>query len=161
MIETSSFKWSFSEKVGELSLDLGALRDPLSINPGRFGESRWSGDSVYELSIRSLRVFLYLLGIATISDFSSAPPTACLRTCFRTIVTIRFWCRRGVLAQVFPRQAYAPMKQSFSIGSIVHQPLTYQSHPFEPIAQIKLRFFPGADSNYANVPPDLRLQQQT
>ena len=40
MIEISSSKQSSSEKVGEPSLDLGALRDPLSINPGRFEESR-------------------------------------------------------------------------------------------------------------------------
>ena len=103
---------------------------------------------------------LYLLEIATISDFPSPPPTACLSTRFRRIVTILFRRRRGVLAHVFLRRAYAPVKQTLSIGNIVHWSSAYQSPLFEPMAQIELRFCPAADSNYPNAPPDLRLQQQ-
>ncbi len=161
MTGTSSSKRSSSERVGEPPLDLGALRNPLSICLGRSGESGQSGNSVSELSIRSSRVSLYLVGIVAISDYPSAPPTTCLSTLFGRIMTIRFWRKRGVSTQVFPRRVYAPVKQTFSIGSIVHQPFAYQSLLFKPMAQTELRFFPVADLNYSNSPPDLWLPQQT
>ena len=40
MIEIFLFKRSSSKKVGKLSLNLGVLRDLLSINFGRFTESK-------------------------------------------------------------------------------------------------------------------------
>ena len=105
MIEISSSKQSSFKKVDEPSLNLGALHDPLvSINPSRFGEFGWFRDFVSELSIRLSRVSLYLLRIATISDFPSASLTAYLSTCFQRIMTIWFWRGRGVLAQIFLRQ---------------------------------------------------------
>ena len=121
MTGTSSSKQSFFERVGEPPLDLGALRDPLSISPGSSGESGWSGNFISELSIRASRVSLYLLKLVAISDFSCALPIACLSTLFGRIVTIQFWRERGVSAQIFPRQVYSPVKQTFSIGSIVQQ----------------------------------------
>ena len=60
-----------------------------------------------------------------------------------------------ISAHVFPRQAYAPMKQTFSIGNIVHWSSAYQSPLFEPMALTELRFCSAADSNYPNAPPDL------
>ena len=71
-----------SERVGKLSLDLGILRNFLSISPSQSGKFVQSRDSISELSIKLLRVSLYLLGIAQISDFASIPPTTCLSICF-------------------------------------------------------------------------------
>ena len=98
---------------------------------------------------------LYLLEIAAILDYPFASPTAFLSTRFQKIVTILFCCQKGVLAHVFPKRAYAPVKQTLSIGNIVHWLSAYQSPLFEPMAQIELRFCPAADSNYPNAPPDL------
>ena len=103
MIKTSLFKQSSSKQVGKLVLDLNALRDSLLINSGQFKESGQSKDFIFELSIRSSRMFLYLLRIAIILDFLFTPLTACLSTCFEKIITIWFWRGRGVLAQVFPK----------------------------------------------------------
>ncbi len=125
MTRTSSSKQSSSKRVGEPPLDLGTLCDLLSISLGQSEEFAWSGDFVSKLSIRLSRVSLYLLGIAVISDFLSASLTVYLSILFQRIVTIWFWRRRGVLAQVFSRRAYVHMKQTFSIGSIVHQPFAY------------------------------------
>ena len=150
----SSSKQSPSEQSAELPSDMGALRDLLSIGLAR------SGDSRSELSIRSSRVFLYWLGIATISEFPTPPPTASLTTRFPRIETIRCWRGGGVSAQVFPRRAYAPVKQTLSICNIVHQPFAYQSLLFEPKAQSELRSFQSADLNYSIAPSDLWLQQQ-
>ena len=136
-ISSSKQSSSSSERLGEAPLDLGKLHVLLSISLSR------SGDFLSKLSIRSLKVFLYLLGIATISDFSSPPSTAYLSTCFRKIVTILFQRRRGVLAHVFPRRAYAPVKQTLNIGNIVHWSFAYQSPLFEPMTQIKLWFLPS------------------
>ena len=125
VIEISSSKQFFFKKVGKLFLDLEILCNPLSINRGWFWESRWSENSIFEILIKSLRVFLYLLEIATILDFFSTFPIACLNTCFWKIMIIWFWYGRGLLAQVFSRQVYAPIKQTFSIGNIIHQLFTY------------------------------------
>ena len=157
MTGTSSSKPSSSERVGEPSLDLGALHKPLSISPGWSREFGRSVYSVSKLSIMLSRVPLYLLGIAIISDFPPASLIVCLSILFWKIVTIWFWRGRRVSAQVFPRQAYAPMKQTFSIDSIVYQPFANEYLFFEPMAQTKLCFFPAPDSNYPNAPLDLRL----
>ena len=71
--KTSSSKQSSSsfKRLGEAPLNLGALYVPLSIDPSQSRDSGWSSNSVSELSIRSSRVSLYLLGIAAISDFPS------------------------------------------------------------------------------------------
>ncbi len=134
MTEIFLSKWSSSKRVGKLPLNLSILCDLLSINLGQSKEFGQSWDSLSKLSIRSSRVFLYWLGIAAISDFSFTFPNTCLGTCFQKIVTIRFWRERGVSAQVFLRQVYAPMKQTFSIDSIVHQLFTYLSPPFKLMA---------------------------
>ncbi len=157
MTGTCSSKRSSSERVGEPPLNLGALRDPLSISPGRSGESGQSGDSVSELLIMSLRVSIYLLGITIISDFPSAPQIAYLSTLVQGIMTIRFWRGREVSAQIVLTRAYAPMKQTFSISNIMHQLFAYQSLLFDLMAQIKLRLFLAADSNYSNATSDLKL----
>ena len=65
-------------------------------------------------------MFLYLLKIVTISDFSSVPSNSYLSTRFQKIVTILFWYGKKILAQVFFRQVYAPIKQTLSIDDIVH-----------------------------------------
>ena len=103
VIEISLSKQSFSKKVDKPTLDLGALHDLLSINLSWFRKFGWFGDSIFELSIQSLRVFLYLFAIAVVSNYSSAPLTAYLNICFRRIIIIWFWCKRGVLAQILPR----------------------------------------------------------
>ena len=82
----SSKQFSF-KRVGESLLDLGALCDSLSISSGQFEESSQSGDSISELSIKSSKVSLYLLGIAIISDFSSTSPNRLLEYFFQRIVT--------------------------------------------------------------------------
>ena len=64
----------------------------------------------------------------------------------------------GILAHIFPRQVYAPVKQTFSIGNIVHWSSTYQSPTYEAMAQIKLRFCPLPHLDYQFAAPDLWLQ---
>ena len=145
---TSSFKQSSSKRLGKAPLDLGALCVRLGISPGQSGDSDGSKNSVSELSIRSSRVSLYLLGIAAISDFPSVFLTACLSKRFRRILTILFWCQRGVLAHVFSRRAYASVKQTFIISNIMHWLSAYQSLIFEAMAQTKLRFCSAVDSDY-------------
>ena len=84
MSETSLSKQFSSESLVRLPSDLAALCDHLLIGPGR------SGDSASELLIRSSRVSLYLLGIATILEFPFVFLIAYLTTRFLRIVTIRF-----------------------------------------------------------------------
>lgn len=140
----SSNQFQFERPI-KLSFDLNALHKLLSINLSQ------SGDFISELSIRSLRVSLYPSGISAISTFFFTSPTACLITPFLRIVIVRFWCKKEVLAQVFSKQAYSPMKHSFSICNIViYQLFTYQSSSFKLMAQTKLCFFPIADPNYPN-----------
>ena len=162
MIKTFSSKQSSSssKRLGEVPLDLGKLRIPLSISSSQSRDSSWFENSVSELSIRSSRVFLYLLRIAAISDFPSTPSTACLSTYFQKMVILLFQCRKEVLAYVFPKQAYVPVKQTLNIDNIVHWLSAYQSFLFELMPQIKLRFYQAADSNYQNATTDLWLQQQ-
>ncbi len=155
MIRTFLSKRSSPKRVDKPPLNLGALRDLLSISFGQFGKSGQSEDSISELLIRSSRVSLYLLGITTILDFPSASPNAYLSTLFWRIMTIRFWRERGVLAQVFPKQVYTLMKQIFSIGNIIHQLFAYQSSLFELMVQTEWHFFSAADSNYPNTTPYL------
>lgn len=112
--KTSSSKQFFFKRPVKPPLNQDALRAFLSIDSGQ------SADSEFELWIRSSRICLYLLGIAIILEFFSQPFTACLITCFLKILTIQFWRRREILAQVFPRQVYALVKQIFTICNIVH-----------------------------------------
>ena len=58
-----------------------------------------------ELLTKSSSVFLYRFGIAKISDFCLAPPTACLMTFFLSSTIIRSRRCRGVSIQVFPSRA--------------------------------------------------------
>lgn len=116
--ETSSFKQFSLKKLFEPLLDLGILHNFLSISPSR--------DSRSELLIRSFRVFLYLLEIATILEFPFLLPITYLTTQVLKIIIIRFWYGRKILGQVFPRQIYASIKQTLSIYSIVYQPYAYQ-----------------------------------
>ena len=50
---------------------------------------------------------LYWLEIAKISNFSSSPPIAYLKTHFLRISKIQSWYLEGILAFVFASQAYA------------------------------------------------------
>lgn len=142
MTETLSSKQSFSKCVRKLTPDMGALRDPYSIIPSQ------SKDFVSELSIKSSRVSLYLLGIAKISNSASTSLTTSLSTCLQRIVIIRYWYKTGVSTHIFPRQVYLPIKQIFCYGNIVYQPFTHHTYLFEPIAQTEWRFFLIGDLNY-------------
>lgn len=68
-------------RVGKRLLDRSILRNPLSINPSQLKKSSKSEISnksrkfISELLIRSLKVSLYLLEIAIISNFLSVPST--------------------------------------------------------------------------------------
>ncbi len=66
-----------------MSLDLSILHGLLSIGLDLSNDS-----IVFELSIKSPKVSLYLLKTNAISDFSCRPSIACLRTCFLRIGTI-------------------------------------------------------------------------
>lgn len=99
LFEISLFKQSSFKSLVELFSDLGVLRKLLSINSIR------SKNSAFELSIKSSKVFLFLLKITTIFQFLFVSSTIYLTTCFLKIITIRFWGGKGVCAHVFPRQA--------------------------------------------------------
>ena len=88
MIKTFLFKQFSFKKFDEPPLDLGAMRNPLSIDLGQFVKSEQFRDSVSKSSIRSSRVSLYLLRIIAISDFLSAFLTAYSNTHFQRIETI-------------------------------------------------------------------------
>ena len=64
-----------------------------------------SGYSRSELSTRSSSVSLYQFGITKISNFCSAPLTACLMTFFLSSRIIQSRHCKGVSIQVFPSQA--------------------------------------------------------
>ena len=136
-------------------LDFNTLRFLLSIALGWFRDFNWSGDFVSELSIKSLRVSLHLLQIVQISDFPSASPTTYLNIHFQKIMTILFWCGREILAYIFYRRVYVPVKLTLSIDNIVYWLSVYQSLFFKLMAQTKLRFCQVVYLNYLNTTPDL------